>query len=250
MMDIDRIARHELRRRMAREAAIKQGRGRPDMLMINQLSGFGAGGDPPLPQVMDYNSARQAVGSVWGCGIPAGAVYGDILIQAVLVKGTTANVWNSRTGWSNQVLLTVGASSDKLWIDTAVYSGSTAAGTTTYSSGTYESRSVMIAIRNATLDVIGSATADTATAASITTTAANSIVVGIYGSRSGSSGAQAITPPSGFTESVEEVDFNAGYQTLEACWKMFISAGATGTQAATISSTASFATLLSVKPNF
>lgn len=41
MMDIDRIARRELARVRRRDEALRTGRGRPDMLCLNQMSGFG-----------------------------------------------------------------------------------------------------------------------------------------------------------------------------------------------------------------
>ncbi len=48
MIDIDRIARRELARVRAREEAICHGRGRPDMLMLNHLVGFGAAEEAAL----------------------------------------------------------------------------------------------------------------------------------------------------------------------------------------------------------
>lgn len=53
MMNLDRIARRELRRREARERAIRAGRGRPEMLGISHMCGFGVGGASKI-NVVDY----------------------------------------------------------------------------------------------------------------------------------------------------------------------------------------------------
>lgn len=65
MIDIDLIARRELTRRARRDQALATGRGRPQMLMLNHLAGFGAGGSdyvktPTVASLCHFNGSDAA----------------------------------------------------------------------------------------------------------------------------------------------------------------------------------------------
>ena len=95
MYDIDRIARRELRRREARDEAIRTGRGRPGMLGINHMAGFGAGGDAsPL--------ASRVLGMHMD-GTNGGTTFTDVKGHTIGRVGATTSTAQSKFGGASAV---------------------------------------------------------------------------------------------------------------------------------------------------